>query len=250
MASPMTKSSAKKAVQVGADADPKLLHLVRKFINASDDAPVVAEIVNNLRTQHREYQRKDLQRLSSQVDSAVQEITGTARKRKPETREEKWYDQVAKEHDASREQVGGGLNASLRNRYRQLSAENSVVSETPQEGNEAGTSTGKSSEAAIEETSKTEESAPKVKRRKVKMRSKGSTGLPGSSNGEGMADVAFLSPVPRPKERYTDLGGMKDVVQQIRQLVEYPLVRPELYRHLGVDPPRGVLLRGPPGMNA
>jgi ribosome biogenesis ATPase len=40
---------------------------------------------------------------------------------------------------------------------------------------------------------------------------------------------------------------MDDVLKQIRQLAEYPLVRPELYRHLGVDPPRGVLLRGPPG---
>lgn len=58
----------------------------------------------------------------------------------------------------------------------------------------------------------------------------------------------FLSPVPRPKERYTDLGGMDAVITQIRQLVEYPLLRPELYRHLGVEPPRGVLLRGPPGV--
>ncbi|EEC46437.1 predicted protein, partial [Phaeodactylum tricornutum CCAP 1055/1] len=44
-----------------------------------------------------------------------------------------------------------------------------------------------------------------------------------------------------------DLGGMDEVVKNIRQLVEYPLIRPELYSHLGVDPPRGVLLRGPPG---
>jgi len=54
-------------------------------------------------------------------------------------------------------------------------------------------------------------------------------------------------PVPRPKERYADLGGMDHILQQIRELIEYPLVRPELYAHLGVGPPRGILLRGPPG---
>jgi ribosome biogenesis ATPase len=40
---------------------------------------------------------------------------------------------------------------------------------------------------------------------------------------------------------------MNDILQQIRQVIEYPLIRPELYSHLGVDPPRRVLLRGPPG---
>jgi ribosome biogenesis ATPase len=57
----------------------------------------------------------------------------------------------------------------------------------------------------------------------------------------------FTKTVRRPTERYADLGGMQDVLNEIRQLVEYPLVRPELYRYLGVDPPRGVLLQGPPG---
>ena len=68
---------------------------------------------------------------------------------------------------------------------------------------------------------------------------------PGMSGKDGAANVCEA--IPRPTERYTDLGGMGDILTQIRQLVEYPLVRPELYRHLGVDPPRGVLLRGPPG---
>lgn len=65
-----------------------------------------------------------------------------------------------------------------------------------------------------------------------------------SNRGDG---ITASEAVPRPTERYSDLGGMEEVLTQIRQLVEYPLVRPELYRHLGVDPPRGVLLRGPPG---
>jgi ATP-dependent 26S proteasome regulatory subunit len=59
--------------------------------------------------------------------------------------------------------------------------------------------------------------------------------------------LSFTVPVIRPTERYSDLGGMDHIITTIRQLVEYPITRPELYRHLGVDPPRGVLLRGPPG---
>ena len=37
--------------------------------------------------------------------------------------------------------------------------------------------------------------------------------------------------------RYADLGGMEGVLQEVRELVEYPLTHPEIYCHLGVEPP-------------
>lgn len=37
------------------------------------------------------------------------------------------------------------------------------------------------------------------------------------------------------------------MLHSVRELVEYPLTHPEVYAHIGVDPPRGVLLHGPPG---
>ena len=46
---------------------------------------------------------------------------------------------------------------------------------------------------------------------------------------------------------YDDVGGMGDTIQQLREMVELPLRYPELFIRLGVDPPRGVLLHGPPG---
>ena len=46
---------------------------------------------------------------------------------------------------------------------------------------------------------------------------------------------------------YDDVGGMGDTIQQLREMVELPLRYPELFTRLGVDPPRGVLLHGPPG---
>ncbi|MFN4097582.1 MAG: AAA family ATPase, partial [Sphingomonas sp.] len=46
---------------------------------------------------------------------------------------------------------------------------------------------------------------------------------------------------------YDDLGGLGDTINQLREMVELPLRYPELFQRLGVDPPRGVLLHGPPG---
>lgn len=46
---------------------------------------------------------------------------------------------------------------------------------------------------------------------------------------------------------YDDLGGLGTTIDQIREMVELPLRYPELFQRLGVDPPKGVLLHGPPG---
>ncbi len=46
---------------------------------------------------------------------------------------------------------------------------------------------------------------------------------------------------------YDDVGGMAETIRQLREMVELPLRYPELFTRLGVDPPKGVLLHGPPG---
>ena len=46
---------------------------------------------------------------------------------------------------------------------------------------------------------------------------------------------------------YDDVGGMEDTIKALREMVELPLRYPELFTRLGVDPPKGVLLHGPPG---
>ena len=46
---------------------------------------------------------------------------------------------------------------------------------------------------------------------------------------------------------YDDIGGMAATIDQLREMVELPLRYPELFQRLGVDPPKGVLLHGPPG---
>jgi len=50
-----------------------------------------------------------------------------------------------------------------------------------------------------------------------------------------------------PRVTYEDIGGLKDVIQKVRELVELPLRYPELFKKLGIEPPKGILLYGPPG---
>ncbi len=59
------------------------------------------------------------------------------------------------------------------------------------------------------------------------------------------------TPVKRVEEiggvTYEDIGGLHEELQRIREMVELPLKHPELFRHLGIEPPKGVILWGPPG---
>ena len=50
-----------------------------------------------------------------------------------------------------------------------------------------------------------------------------------------------------PKVSYDDIGGLGEEVKKIREMVELPLRHPELFKRLGVEAPKGVLLHGPPG---
>lgn len=67
----------------------------------------------------------------------------------------------------------------------------------------------------------------------------------GTGEGIGAALQSFV--VPRPSERLGDVGGISDILENIRELIEWPLIHGDVYEHLGVDPPRGILLHGPPG---
>ncbi|AGN16152.1 MULTISPECIES: CDC48 family AAA ATPase [Methanobrevibacter] len=46
---------------------------------------------------------------------------------------------------------------------------------------------------------------------------------------------------------YEDIGGLKEEVRKVREMIEIPLKRPELFERLGIAPPKGVLMHGPPG---
>jgi len=59
--------------------------------------------------------------------------------------------------------------------------------------------------------------------------------------------VSMMKLEKAPTESYADVGGLDQQVQEIKEAVELPLTRPELYEEMGIKPPKGVILYGPPG---
>lgn len=53
--------------------------------------------------------------------------------------------------------------------------------------------------------------------------------------------------IEKPELSYSEIGGLEEQIMEVREAVEDPLLRPELYKKVGIDPPKGVLLVGPPG---
>lgn len=65
--------------------------------------------------------------------------------------------------------------------------------------------------------------------------------------GRTTSAKAFAQMTSPRSVKLSDLGGIEDSLKDIKELILCPLMHPELYAWLGVDPPRGVLLHGPPG---
>jgi 26S proteasome regulatory subunit T3 len=64
---------------------------------------------------------------------------------------------------------------------------------------------------------------------------------------EADSSISILSADEKPDVSYADIGGMDIQKQEMREAVELPLTHFELYKQIGIDPPRGVLMYGPPG---
>jgi len=64
---------------------------------------------------------------------------------------------------------------------------------------------------------------------------------------EADSSIAMLGENEKPDVTYSDIGGLDIQKQEIREAVELPLTHFDLYKQIGIDPPRGVLLYGPPG---
>ncbi|EZQ03033.1 MULTISPECIES: proteasome-activating nucleotidase [Acidianus] len=59
--------------------------------------------------------------------------------------------------------------------------------------------------------------------------------------------VKSMEIIERPDVKYTEIGGLSQQIHEIREVIELPLKEPELFREMGIQPPKGVLLYGPPG---
>jgi len=71
----------------------------------------------------------------------------------------------------------------------------------------------------------------------------GIVGITESTNVKVLSEpVSVRKPV-----KYEDIGGLKDELRRVREMIELPLRHPEVFDRLGIEPPKGVLLHGPPG---
>ncbi|MFO8078502.1 MAG: CDC48 family AAA ATPase [Thermoplasmatota archaeon] len=50
-----------------------------------------------------------------------------------------------------------------------------------------------------------------------------------------------------PRVSYEDIGGLKDELERVKEMIQLPIKHPKIFNRLGIDPPKGVLLHGPPG---
>jgi transitional endoplasmic reticulum ATPase len=76
---------------------------------------------------------------------------------------------------------------------------------------------------------------------------KGIVHIDANSEIELLPEYTEAKETRRADVTYDDLGGMGTTIDQLREMVELPLRYPEIFERLGVDPPKGVLLHGPPG---
>ncbi len=59
--------------------------------------------------------------------------------------------------------------------------------------------------------------------------------------------IKGMEVIERPETTYNDIGGLSEQIRELREAIELPLLRPDLFRDVGIEPPKGVLLYGPPG---
>ena len=60
-------------------------------------------------------------------------------------------------------------------------------------------------------------------------------------------DVERFVILEKPKNSWKDVGGLKVQINEIKEVIELPLKKPELFKKIGIQPPKGILLYGPPG---
>lgn len=59
--------------------------------------------------------------------------------------------------------------------------------------------------------------------------------------------VRSMEVIERPNVKYSEIGGLDQQIQEVREVIELPLKKPDLFKELGIIPPKGILLYGPPG---
>jgi proteasome regulatory subunit len=69
----------------------------------------------------------------------------------------------------------------------------------------------------------------------------------GKLDKERKIDVEQFVIIDKPDVKWADIGGLEEQEREIKEVIELPLKKPELFKKVGIKPPKGILLYGPPG---
>lgn len=204
--------------------DRRLPHRIKDALEYLEEANAILDLDNvceMLRQNHKEYERKKIgpfrQQVMQSLPPEVEKKLHLERKRAlEEPKEQPYVKPKPGQEDGAKSP--GSMNGSLTQMYADQGA-------APREREEA---------ERAEKTS-TEE------RRRKKRRQVSSQG----ESGEEPGKKSFLEPTP--STTLDDMGGIEQILSDLRHLVVYPLTHPEVFSHLGVNTTTGVLLHGPPG---
>ncbi|RLN13978.1 hypothetical protein BBO99_00008128 [Phytophthora kernoviae] len=206
--------------------EAKVSFHVRRYLRDCEERgarPSEATVTSHLRETYPEYQRKP--------QGALRKVVGKVLKK------------------AQPNLLSENKNADASKRGRSDSDSDDEKQTQALEQEQANSGAGNSLNNAIRQNYavKNQEKSDKPVVKKVKLLRKRAKqqGQEEDKAAEGDETRGFV--VERPTTRYSDVGGIQKILQEVRELIEYPLTHPEVYAHLGVEPPRGVLLHGPPG---
>lgn len=186
---------------------------VRRYLRECEERgarPSEITITSHLRDTYAEYQRKPQGPLRKVVAKVLKKVHADGEIPKRSRSESNSDDEVQTlllEQQQATLGIGNALNRAMQQKYADQNTDKPVVKKV------------------------------KTIRRRVKT----------EDNSESVLEDHRGFVVDRPNTRYSDVGGIQAILQEVRELIEYPLTHPEVYTHLGVEPPRGVLLHGPPG---
>jgi len=141
------------------------------------------------------------------------------------------------------------LNNSMQRNLRTLQTvkEKEARERREREENAIDEQDGEDNDVSSPKTASNNQQPPASQKRKIKRKSPFQVGQSSSSFDNNPSSPQPLNLSPLPSTRYSSLGGISHILQTVTELITYPLSHPEMYTHLGVEPPRGVLLHGPPG---
>jgi ribosome biogenesis ATPase len=213
----------------------KVTHHIKKFLETSPVGAVnevsVQLVLGYLLQTYKEYLFEPREKLLATIESVLKTIVAT------------------QSSGISQPTIVSSLNQQMQSQYnksaskRQRPVESEPSSFEGVTNEEPAVSTINVDDAVLLPIDSKVVAAAGVKRRKPTPKSDSAVNLmspimTSSSNN-------FLT--TRPKTRLTDLAGIDSILQQIKELVFYPIQFPALYAHLGVSPPCGILLHGPSG---